>query len=154
MVCNDSRVGVRERVQRAIESPVVEAERVLAATPHAKPHERLSILMTGWFRGIAGALDELAIELDSLRADEPPPAHEPPPRMQPRRDDEHPTGNEADESQERDESDATEAELAERARASRAETEAVREERDAEAGGEEASGEPAPRASTPQVEEP
>lgn len=154
MVCNDSGVGVRERVQRAIESPVAEAERLLAETPHAEPHERLSILMTGWFRGIAGALDELAIELESLRTAERPPVPEPARRMKRRSDGEQPSENEPAEPEERAAPEATEAELAERARASRAETEALREERDSEGEGEDASGEPAPRASTPQAEEP
>jgi hypothetical protein len=154
VVCNDSAVGVRERVQRAIESPVAEAERVLAEAPHAKPHERLSILMNGWFRGIAGALDELAIELESLRTAGPPPAPEPAQRTQRQSDDEQPPENEPAGPEERAEPQATEAELAERARASRAETEAVRAERDSEAEGEDASGEPGPTASTPQAEEP
>jgi hypothetical protein len=147
-------VGVRERVQRAIESPVTEAERVLAATPHAKPHERLSIQMTGWFRGIAGALEELAIELESLRAAKPTAAAEPAPRAQPRGDDEQPAEKGREQPEDRDEAGASEAALAERARASRAETEAVREERDSRAEGGAPSGEPAPRASTPPAEEP
>jgi hypothetical protein len=65
-------VGVRDRVQRAIESPVAEADRLLAEAPHAEPHERLTILMTGWFRGIAAGLDELAIEVESMQRGEPP----------------------------------------------------------------------------------
>jgi hypothetical protein len=152
VVCNDAGVGVRERVQRAIESPVAEAERVLAETPHAKPHERLSVLMTGWFRGIAGALDELAIELELLRTGAEPPQltqH----RAPPRRDDE-PPAEETGGGRGADEGEATEAELAERARASREATAAVREERDSKPEGEEASGEPEPTASTPPAEGP
>jgi hypothetical protein len=60
-------MGARERVVAALEAPVAEAEKLLAETPHADEHTRLSILMTGWFRGVAGALEELAVELDEQR---------------------------------------------------------------------------------------
>ncbi|HEX3806747.1 MAG TPA: hypothetical protein VHV52_08195 [Gaiellaceae bacterium] len=57
-------MGVRERVVDAIGDPVNEAEKLLAEAQHADEHTRLTILMTGWFRGLAAALEELAIELD------------------------------------------------------------------------------------------
>jgi class 3 adenylate cyclase len=60
-------MGVRERVVDAIGDPVNEAERLLAEAQHADEHTRLTILMTGWFRGLAAALEELAIELDEQR---------------------------------------------------------------------------------------
>jgi hypothetical protein len=124
-------VGVRERVQRAIESPVAEAEKLLAEAPHAKRTERLTILMTGWFRGIAGALDELAIELEALRAErsQPPPLAPPPHPPAPRV--EEPVADDGAEDAGRgghDEPDPTLAELAERARTSREQTEALRAE--------------------------
>lgn len=121
-------MGVRERVQRAIESPVAEAERLLAEARNAKRSERLTILMTGWFRGIAGALDELAIELDAVRAEQTQ-ARRPPPPPEPRV--EPPAANERGEvasPEDGDVPDPTLAELAERARASREQTEAIRTE--------------------------
>lgn len=60
-------MGARERVVDAIEAPVTEAEKLLAEAQHADEHTRLTILMTAWFRGIAGALEELALELDEQR---------------------------------------------------------------------------------------
>ena len=66
-------------MQRAIEAPTAEAQKVLAETPHADDHERLTVLMNGWFRGLAGALEELAIELDALREEAPPAQPAPPP---------------------------------------------------------------------------
>jgi hypothetical protein len=75
-------MGLRERVSMAITSPVDEARKLLEETQHADEHVRLSILLDGWFRGIAGALDELAVEIDAMREErgqaaapaEPPPA--------------------------------------------------------------------------------
>jgi hypothetical protein len=60
-------MGVRERVVGAIGEPVNEAEKLLAEAQHADEHTRLTILMTGWFRGIAAALEEIAVELDEQR---------------------------------------------------------------------------------------
>lgn len=121
-------MGVRERVQRAIESPVAEAERLLAEAPNAKRSERLTILMTGWFRGIAGALDELAIELETIRAEQEEarrPAPPPEPRAEPPAADER---AEVAAPEDADLPDPTLAELADRARASREQTEAIRTE--------------------------
>ena len=124
-------MGVLARVQRAIEGPTAQAEKVLAETPNAGADERLSVLVNGWFRGIAGALEELAIELDAMRAQLPAALVE---RERSRsgpgqRDDE---AKEPDEPPSRRDSsgDLGEAALAERARASRAETRALREEPD------------------------
>jgi hypothetical protein len=58
-------MAVRDRVRMAIETSVGEAEKTLAATPDADDHARLSILLNGWFRGLAGAIEEIAVELDS-----------------------------------------------------------------------------------------
>jgi hypothetical protein len=60
-------VAVRDRVREAIESSVDEAARTLAEAPDADDHVRLTILLEGWFRGLAGALEEIAVELDSKR---------------------------------------------------------------------------------------
>lgn len=55
-------MAVRDRVLKAIEAPVDEAAKLL--TEINDPNERLTILVNGWFRGIAGALEEIASELD------------------------------------------------------------------------------------------
>jgi hypothetical protein len=60
-------MGVRERVRDAIEAPTAQAERLLDEARHADPYDRLTILLNGWFRALAGALEELAVELDDLR---------------------------------------------------------------------------------------
>jgi hypothetical protein len=124
-------MGVLERVQRAIEGPTAQAQKLLAETPDAEAQERLSVLVNSWFRGIAAALEELAIELDAIRDGLPAAVveHErslPVPRQ---------AEDEAKESHEppsRRESSGglDEAALAERARASRDETRALREEPD------------------------
>jgi hypothetical protein len=63
-------MAVRDRVRMAIETSVGEAEKTLAETPDVDDHARLSILLNGWFRGLAGAIEEIAVELDS-RGDDP-----------------------------------------------------------------------------------
>ena len=74
--------GVRERVQRALAGPVAESEKLLADLGDADAETRLSILASGWFRGLAAALEELAIAVDDLRAQ---PAAETPPAQPPAR---------------------------------------------------------------------
>ncbi|HZQ82243.1 MAG TPA: hypothetical protein VFB25_09750 [Gaiellaceae bacterium] len=66
-------MSTRERVVTAIEARVIEAEKLLAEAVDADEHARLSILITGWCRGIAGALEEIAVELDEQRRER----HEP-----------------------------------------------------------------------------
>jgi hypothetical protein len=122
-------MGLRERVSMAISSPVAEARKILDETPHADEHVRLSVLLDGWFRGIAGALDELAVEMDAQREERrrpdapgppaPAPAGAPAPESAPK-----PEARGGEESQE----PLDEAQLADRARASRDETAAVRAE--------------------------
>ncbi len=48
----------------ALEAPVNESAKLEAELRHGDPDERLRIFLEGWFRGIAGALEELAVELD------------------------------------------------------------------------------------------
>jgi hypothetical protein len=120
-------MGARERVHRAIESAVGDADKTLSEAPHAGDHERLTILLDGWFRGLADALEELAIEVDLLRAsriedDELEPAgaaatsiREPSRSLEPQARTHENTPDD-------------EAALAERARASREQTQAVRTE--------------------------
>jgi hypothetical protein len=52
----------------AIDAGVDDAQKVLREAASAGDDERLSILLNGWFRGIAAALEELAVELDTMRA--------------------------------------------------------------------------------------
>jgi hypothetical protein len=59
--------GLRERIRQAIEAPVEEAEKLLTELKHADSETRLSILISGWSRGLAAALEELAIAVDELQ---------------------------------------------------------------------------------------
>jgi hypothetical protein len=58
---------LQARVHTALETPVVAAEKMLDELPEDDVRERLAIQLDGWGRGIADALEEIAIELDSLR---------------------------------------------------------------------------------------
>jgi hypothetical protein len=73
--------GLRERIRQAIEAPVGEAEKLLNELKDADCETRLSILISGWSRGLAGALEELAIAVDELQQPGPPTTAEtsPPP---------------------------------------------------------------------------
>jgi len=121
-------MGVLARVQRAIEGPTAEAQKVLAEAPNAAADERLSVLVNGWLRGIASALEELAIELDALRGELPAGLVEQErsrgvpgePDDEVKEPDEPPSRRESSEG-------VGEAALAERARASRAQTRALGE---------------------------
>src|SRR4051795_3576218 len=59
--------GLRERIRKAIEAPVRDAEKLLNELSDADGDTRLSILISGWSRGLAAALEELAIAVDELR---------------------------------------------------------------------------------------
>jgi hypothetical protein len=58
--------GLRERIQLAIEAPVGEAAKLLNDLKDADSETRLTILISGWSRGLASALEELAIAVDEL----------------------------------------------------------------------------------------
>jgi hypothetical protein len=60
-------MGLRERVQQAIAGPVGESERLLNDLPTANAETKLSILVSGWGRGLSAALEELAIAIDDLQ---------------------------------------------------------------------------------------
>ncbi len=60
-------MGLRERVQQAITEPVSESERLLDQLESSDLEAKLSILISGWGRGLAAALEELAVALDDLR---------------------------------------------------------------------------------------
>jgi multidrug resistance efflux pump len=59
--------GLRERIRLAIEAPVAEAEKLLNELTDADSETRLSILISGWSRGLASALEELAVAVDELQ---------------------------------------------------------------------------------------
>src|SRR5207247_9473705 len=78
-------MGQRKRVQRAIEAPVSEADKLLADLQNADSETRMSILISGWGRGLAAGLEELAIAVDELQQQNAdtmsvPTAATPPPR--------------------------------------------------------------------------
>jgi hypothetical protein len=58
--------GLRERIRLAIEAPVGDAEKLLNDLKDADSETRLTILISGWSRGLASALEELAIAVDEL----------------------------------------------------------------------------------------
>ena len=122
-------MGLRERVRQAIERPVEESEKLLAELGEADAATRLPLLLSGWFRGLAAALEELAIAVDDLQAragrevetTEPPAPREPP----------APVETEEGDGPERSErADADEHGLLEEARRSREETAELREQGD------------------------
>jgi hypothetical protein len=59
-------MGARERVRDAIAGPVDAAEQELLELEDADTATRLTVLIDGWARGLAGALEELAIAVDEL----------------------------------------------------------------------------------------
>ena len=60
-------MGQRERVPQAIEAPVSEANKLLEDLKNADSETRTSILISGWGRGLAAGLEELAIAVDELQ---------------------------------------------------------------------------------------
>jgi hypothetical protein len=57
-------MGPRERIRRAIQEPVSEAEKLLGELQDADGETKLSILISGWGRGLAAGLEELAIAIE------------------------------------------------------------------------------------------
>jgi hypothetical protein len=74
--------GLRERIRQAIEAPVGEAEKLLSELKDADGDTKLSILISGWSRGLAAALEELAIAVDELRQTGLPAETTPPPEAE------------------------------------------------------------------------
>lgn len=60
-------MGLRERVQQAVEGPVGESDRLLSDLQSADVETKLSILISGWGRGVSAALEELAVAIDDLQ---------------------------------------------------------------------------------------
>jgi hypothetical protein len=130
-------MGVRERVQEAINASTGRAEKVLSEAAHADEHERLTILVSGWFRGIAAALEEIALELDARATPkgETGGASDPTPPESPSSTsgDDSSVGPEearSEEAKAEPSESSDEATLLERARQSTEETRALRAERD------------------------
>jgi len=67
-------MGVRERVQEAIQAPVEAAAQELRELQDADVETRLTLLIDGWARGLAAALEELAIAIDDLEHRRPVPS--------------------------------------------------------------------------------
>jgi hypothetical protein len=120
-----TRTHVRIRVHEAVEAAVRDAAD-LAERSNADGETRLRMVVDGWGRGLAAALEELAVSLDELwrltapsdpepeQAPAPPPA---PSRAEPAAESSPPA------------TDETEEQLRARAAASRAETKALGEEK-------------------------
>jgi hypothetical protein len=77
---NQRASGLPARIRQAIEAPVGEAEKLLNDLQDADSETRLSILISGWGRALAGALEELAIVVDELRQTSQPATTESSPR--------------------------------------------------------------------------
>jgi hypothetical protein len=60
-------MSLQNRVRTALETPVTAADKLVGELPDDEGHKRLAIQLDGWGRGIADALEEIALELDALR---------------------------------------------------------------------------------------
>jgi hypothetical protein len=67
-------MGVRERVREAIQAPVEAAAEELRELQDADVETRLTLLIDGWARGLAAALEELAVAIDDLERRRPVPS--------------------------------------------------------------------------------
>ena len=126
----DSRRGdgdLGDRVRKAVAGPVTEAEKLLAELHNAPLETTLPILVSGWGRGLAAGLEELASAVDAgqrPQADLPEPARQQPPRV----DDADAQRPEPNDSERRDLAEVSMEQLGEEARRSREEVaEASRE---------------------------
>jgi hypothetical protein len=83
-------VAERERVKKAIETPVAEAAKLLEESSGADVETRLAMRIDGWGRGLAAGLEELAVSVAELRrsaASEAPREPASAPRPSPSRED-------------------------------------------------------------------
>lgn len=118
-------MGARERVRDAIQRSVDDAQRDLRELHDADSETRLTVVIDGWARGLAAALEELAIAVDELerRGNEASaPEGEAVPAV------EEPASEPEDGAKDLDLSGADEDRLAEEARRSRAATAELQEE--------------------------
>jgi hypothetical protein len=128
----DDAKRLRDRVRGAIEAPVSESERLLNDLPSATTETRLSIQISGWGRGLAAALEEIAIAVDELQSQAGRQGRQPRPQQR--------IAQAADSEQEETEqepprrddlSEASEEQVLEAARRSREETVKLREDAEA-----------------------
>jgi hypothetical protein len=117
-------LDARERVHAAIVDSVDAAERELEELRDSDTETRLSTLISGWARGLAAALEELAVAVDGLEQRLPAPAGDEAPAPPPSAPREQPKA----EPDERDLADASEGQLLEEAKRSRAATAELRQE--------------------------
>jgi hypothetical protein len=119
-------VGQREHVRKAIEAPVSESEKLLAELTNATTETKLSILISGWGRGLAAGLEELAIAIAELQEKRP---GTPTVSAPPIEEFEHaPQQNPSEEGSPADLEDASEERLLDEAKRSREQTSEVRKE--------------------------
>jgi hypothetical protein len=131
-------MGVRERVQEAVNASTARAETILGEAAHADEHERLTILVNGWFQGIAAALEEIALELDTRASPEreTDAVTSAPPEATPSTADQPSGAAEEAEPEDGERAHGSDEEaLLDRARASTKETQALRAERESERSG-------------------
>ena len=118
-------MGARDRVRDAIQASVDDAQRDLRDLQDADSETRLTVLIDGWARGLAAALEELAIavdELERLRPEASAPEREPVPTL------DEPAGEPEDRAEQLDLAGADEDRLTEEARRSRAATAELQED--------------------------
>jgi hypothetical protein len=68
----------RDRVRQAIQASVDHADALLEGLQESDLETRLRVVVDGWGRGIAAALEELAIALEDLRTRQDEPTRVPP----------------------------------------------------------------------------
>jgi hypothetical protein len=120
-------MGVRERVQEAIQAPVEAAAQELRELQDADVETRLTLLIDGWARGLAAALEELAVAIDDLERRRPVPSAAEQPAVPAV---EEPARDVGDRPEELDLEGAGEDRLIDEARRSRAATAELRKEGD------------------------
>jgi hypothetical protein len=120
-------MGVRERVQEAIQAPVEAAAQELRELQDADVETRLTLLIDGWARGLAAALEELAVAIDDLERRRPVPSADEQPAVPAV---EEPARDVGDRPKELDLEGAGEDRLIDEARRSRAATAELRKEGD------------------------
>src|SRR6059058_2985737 len=114
---------LRKRVRDAIEGPVSESEGLLNDLTAETTDTRLAIQISGWGRGLAAALEEIAIALDELQSKWPPRDDEQPEAQQETVEEfDSEQGRTKHEPQGDDLSEASEEQLLNAARTSREET--------------------------------
>lgn len=119
-------MGTRERVLRAIETPVTEADKLLEQLAEPDLATRLSILVSGWGRGLAAGLEEIAVALDELERDKR--AEVPGARAKPPKPPDRPTAREEAAEEPADLAGLSEERLADEAERSRERTAALERE--------------------------